>query len=258
MSTVARRAKGVFLPRINIEESIHKDARFDELKVRLGGRFAAMGALVYAWSLAQTYYLKNGGKIPIPEWEKQLLPIDIIDVGLATLCDDFVTMCGVDEQFAWLKQRSESGKRGGLKTQGKSSSDRLVPLSDRQASSSSSFSSSKRNTNTLVRIAPLIGRVYDAYPRKEGKAKGVAILSKLSDADLVLAEKAALNYAEHCRINGRGKNYIMLFKTWCGEWRDWVDHRPEALSEADAWAARKAEDAARSRALDKEIFGNGP
>lgn len=127
------------MARINIEQSLHTDARFDELKVKMGSRFAAMGALIYAWSVAQEYFLINGGKIPLSEWEKQRLPNEIIDVGLATRCDEFVTMSGVEKQFAWLKQRSQAGRKNIEEFNQR----RRTAVNDRTSSYSSSFSKRK-------------------------------------------------------------------------------------------------------------------
>jgi hypothetical protein len=144
------------LARINIEDSIYKDARFFSLLMKLGDPDRAIGALVRAWSVAQEWFLSPEKMVPSAEWEKQKLRPEIIEVGFAERVDGKIRMSGADEQFAWLRQRSESGKRGGLKTQAKSPSDRQATAKRAQASSSSSSSSSSSisDSNSKTKTAP--------------------------------------------------------------------------------------------------------
>jgi hypothetical protein len=99
------------MARINIEESIFKDQRFIKLCIELGSLDLALGCLVRAWALAQKWYLTPDKKIPHEEWKKQSLPDQLISTGLAEVVDGKIWLKGADEQFAWLKQRSEAGRR---------------------------------------------------------------------------------------------------------------------------------------------------
>lgn len=103
------------MARINIEDSLFKDIRFDELKIKLGSVDTALGAMVRAWSLAQKWYLKEETSrlIPISEWKKQRISDHIIEVGLAEIRENRVYVSGSDEQFSWLLQRQIAGKKGG-------------------------------------------------------------------------------------------------------------------------------------------------
>lgn len=101
------------MARINVEDSIYKDIRFIDLIGKLGGLDTALGSMVRAWSLAQKYYLVNGGKIPKPVWKSQRLRDEIISCGLANDDGDFIYINGSKDQFSWLKARSESGKKSG-------------------------------------------------------------------------------------------------------------------------------------------------
>ena len=103
------------MARINIEDSLFKDIRFDELKMKLGSVDTALGAMVRAWSLAQKWYLKEETcrLIPLSEWKKQRISDFIIEVGLAEVRENGVYVAGSDEQFAWLLQRQLAGKKGG-------------------------------------------------------------------------------------------------------------------------------------------------
>lgn len=102
------------MARINIEDSLYQDRRFMDLYIKLKSVDTALGALIRAWSLAQKWYLIGDGTIPIKEWEKQLLPPEIIDCRLAIIEGDTVRVCGSDDQFGWLKQRVAAGRQGGL------------------------------------------------------------------------------------------------------------------------------------------------
>lgn len=103
------------MARINIEESLFKDVRFDDLKMKLGSVDTALGAMVRAWSLAQKWYLKEETSrlIPITEWRKQRISDFIIEVGLAEVRNDGIYVSGSESQFAWLLQRQSAGKKGG-------------------------------------------------------------------------------------------------------------------------------------------------
>jgi len=98
------------MARINIEDSIFKDGRFIELCVATGGsRYTALGALAWLWIEAQEYYLKYGF-IPDHKWIQTGLPEYLITTGWASRVNGGVEACGQEEQFAWLKQKSNSGK----------------------------------------------------------------------------------------------------------------------------------------------------
>lgn len=102
------------LARINIEDALLHDYRFVKLVVKLDGNIEmALGALVRAWILAQAWYLKDDRMIPAEEWRKQQIRDEIITVGLAERVGDKIRVSGADEQFAWLIQRIEAGRKGG-------------------------------------------------------------------------------------------------------------------------------------------------
>lgn len=78
-------------------------------------------------------------------------------------------------------------------------------------------------------------KIYAMYPRKEGKADGIAVLQKTITSlkeyeDLEIATK---NYARRCEIKKTDPDYIKLFSSFIGpaklpkwkEWIDWVDDK---------------------------------
>jgi len=70
-----------------------------------------------------------------------------------------------------------------------------------------------------------IGLLYEKYyPRKEGRTKGVEKLVKeiKNEEDLGLLQIAIKNYAS--KSKGSEKQFIKTFKTFAGEWRDFVDY----------------------------------
>ena len=105
---------GGILARINVEDSLFKDNRFFKLAQKIGGLDAALGAIVRAWSLAQKWYLTPERMIPMSEWRDQEISDLIIDVGLAEKIGEKIRIKGADQQFAWLLQRSDAGKTGGI------------------------------------------------------------------------------------------------------------------------------------------------
>lgn len=108
--------RGNILARINIEDSLFKDNRFYELITLMGDKKRAIGALVEAWSLAQSYVSDHNptGIVPEDEWSKQKISKEIIECGLARKTDKGVEVAGAKEQFSWLRQRQAAAKRGGL------------------------------------------------------------------------------------------------------------------------------------------------
>lgn len=107
------RLRGAFLSRINIEDSLFKDDRFFELAMKLGSKTMALGAFMEACILAQKHYLTtdNDRLVPLTEWERNAILQHVLDAGLAERRDKGIYVSGSDEQFAWLIQRSNAGKK---------------------------------------------------------------------------------------------------------------------------------------------------
>lgn len=105
------------MARINIEDSLYRDNRFLKLVVALDGDVdRALGSLIRAWSLAQKYYLKDDGMIPEEVWCDQGIPNQILECKLAKKINNRIKVAGADDQFKWLRQKSEAGRRGAEKT----------------------------------------------------------------------------------------------------------------------------------------------
>jgi hypothetical protein len=101
------------LARINIEAELFTKKRWTDLVIALGDRDRALGALNWAWIIAQRYYVPKRQPIPKDVWLEEGLRDELIKVGLAEEVDGGVRVCGSEEQFGWLFQRHEAGAKGG-------------------------------------------------------------------------------------------------------------------------------------------------
>ena len=104
------------MPRINIEDSLYLDGRFTELNIILKSKWAALGALIEAWSFAQrSVEIDNPcGLVSVLDWKKRKLCDHIINVGLAEIRGDKIYLCGAQKEFAWLVSTKIKGQKGGL------------------------------------------------------------------------------------------------------------------------------------------------
>jgi hypothetical protein len=97
----------------------------------------------------------------------------------------------------------------------------------------------ERATDSPVLIAPTLrprfdlDALYAAYPRKEGKAKGMSKLRSLvdSDAAYVRHQKAIANLVARIARDGIEPQFIPHFSTWtAGKWLDYADGIPAPVS----------------------------
>lgn len=150
------------MARINIEDDLFKKKGFEKLMLKLGSKRSALGALIEAWMLAQKHYLneENDRLIPFDEWESEEISDEIISCGLAEKKSKGVYIKGSEDQFSWLLQKQEAGKKGGRpknqaenskpsETERLSSESGSNPLTLPLSLSSISFSSSNSNSNNI-------------------------------------------------------------------------------------------------------------
>lgn len=89
-----------------------------------------------------------------------------------------------------------------------------------------------------------LDEIYNAYPKKVGKKKGLDKLKKKirnqEDFDLILS--GAKKYADHCDLNQTDKKYIKHFSTWVNQ-ECWNDEIETEMTDRDilAMALRSAE-----------------
>jgi hypothetical protein len=100
--------------RINIEDRLWGDIRFQNLMIKTGNRHTAKGMILELYTVAQQFWLPSKGQgIPRPAWDEFELPRELIECRLARDDGDFIYVIGSKEQFAWIEQASASGKAGG-------------------------------------------------------------------------------------------------------------------------------------------------
>lgn len=70
-----------------------------------------------------------------------------------------------------------------------------------------------------------LDELYKLYPRKQGKSQGykTALTQCPTLEDMALLEKAIVNYMIHLTKQGTEKEYVLYFKTFMNQWRDWLD-----------------------------------
>lgn len=77
----------------------------------------AKGLLVSAWTLAQHYWLDNRSLIPVEKWNLVKFASCVVASGFAELRDGGIYIKGSEEQFKWLEQKRDAGRKGGLAKQ---------------------------------------------------------------------------------------------------------------------------------------------
>lgn len=233
------------MARINVEDSIYKDPRFIDLIVRSGGCLdRALGIMVRTWTVAQEFYLRPSGMVPLKVWNDRRIPMSVVEAGLAEIVGDFVRVKGDHEQFKWLKQRSDAGRKNIEEfNQRPSTTDDGRPSSSSSSfsfssSDSDSFSNSKTKTrkkpkSAIADVCPFdLESVYQKYPRKEGKGPGLKSLAKQlrCQSDFDSFATAVENYAK--ATAGRDTEHIKMFSSFVGSdrsdypWREWVEYQP--------------------------------
>lgn len=155
------------MPRINIEDSIHADQGYQQL-VEKFGRFQAIGMLYFAWREAQKFWVKGRLAIPLETWKSRGLVPELIDFGLAEITTGGVYMKGSEQQFSWLDQRSDAGKRSGevrkLKSNIKDKSPTVVERS---------LNGRQREGNGSEPLTLTLSQSLTLKEKEEGKSKAV-------------------------------------------------------------------------------------
>lgn len=205
------------MARINIENSIYQDIRFHDLVRLMGGLDAALGALVRGWWLAQSWYLKNNGLIPIDEWNKHKLPSALLESGLAIEKNGHYYMRGSSEQFKWLLDCSNAGKRSAEKraTAVERSFNPRRPLTPTLSLSNKNIDTSPskvvdNNSQMLGVSTPLASNEGDFKYTEEQYTKWVKAYGKVRvDQELPRAESWLAANPRRAK-----KNFARFFNNW--------------------------------------------
>lgn len=99
------------MARINIEDSLFKDKRYERLLIMTGDGRIAKGALVEAFMLAQEFFQNetSDGLIPSDVWNRSDMHESLITSGCAEVREKGIYVMGSKSNFTWLKQKKEAG-----------------------------------------------------------------------------------------------------------------------------------------------------
>lgn len=116
------------MARINIEDSLYIDIRFQDL-IRFCNNDIekALGAFARLLIIGQQYWKKDRSLIPKHIWVSQRLNNGLIEVGLVEEKDHGFYVKGAEEAFAWIFSRTQNGQKGG---KNKSTNDTNVDQND--------------------------------------------------------------------------------------------------------------------------------
>ncbi len=205
-----------------------------------------MGMLVSAFRLAQYWYLKTENNRLIP---KDKLPNNLkllVELGFITLVDNKqianinsdtdtnITgyyVKGSENQFSWLIQRSNAGKSPRLKAKKKISiiDVPLIPVQSRSAplNGSEPLYSLLFTQNKDLIYTPEFDflSLYQLYPRKLGKAKGLLSLKRLIKTQQKYDDvrTAINNYVSFLKKEQVEPKFIKHFPTFINQYTDWLD-----------------------------------
>lgn len=138
------------MARINVEDSIWFDLRFERLSGLLGSKKAAIGELVYLWRVAQEYWRL---KEPIPkELFEQTFSQFLLECGLVEQVENGFYAKGTQKAFSWIAARRSAGRKGGRAKQNQANASKPKQTQASYSYSSSySFSSSKKKKEKEVK-----------------------------------------------------------------------------------------------------------
>jgi uncharacterized phage protein (TIGR02220 family) len=137
------------MPRINIEDSLWSDDRYQELAVLSGSRAMAAGSVLLAIVTAQKHWCPEKRPIPKKEWDRLTLSKEMLQVGLAEEMENSVYLRGSEKHFSWWFSAKEKGRKGGL-AKAASAKHKQDLVQHRLPSSSSSSSSSSSNRKGTI------------------------------------------------------------------------------------------------------------
>lgn len=100
------------MSRINVEDSLFADVRFNLLSQKIGMPMAT-GYFVLICRVAQRYWIDGCQLIPKSVWKMHCFPDEFIQCEIVKEEENGMYLCGSDDQFAWLVAKSNNGKKGG-------------------------------------------------------------------------------------------------------------------------------------------------
>lgn len=99
------------MARINVEDSLFEDPRFELIANEIG-KALAVGNFVLIAKVAQKYWVK-GELIPKEIYKRLKFPKQFVEVGLVIEKDNGLYLRGSEKHFAWYVAKHGNGKKGG-------------------------------------------------------------------------------------------------------------------------------------------------
>lgn len=106
---------GVFVARINIEDSLAHDERMKAV-IRKIGEALAFGEWYRIARCAQRYWTDEKNPIPQSVWEISEFNNIFIQVGIVKKTEGGLYLSGSEEFFSWIISKKENGRKGGVKS----------------------------------------------------------------------------------------------------------------------------------------------
>lgn len=230
------------MARINLDDSIYKQKSFEYLIIKLGSRRMALGALVEAFTLAQDYFLnaETNSLIPVEIWNREGMAPELVESGFAQLKKGGIYVRGSEYQFNWLIQRQRAGIKSGITRlkSGKNNKNkdlsaislpstavngRSTVVNGAEPLTLSLTLSSKKEIIYIPQFA--IEDLYQLYPRKLGKKKGLLTLTQIVKTQQKYddVKTAIINYSAFLKKEQVESKFIKHFPTFINNYTDWLD-----------------------------------
>lgn len=107
------RGQELRMPRINIDDTLRNDPRFEALCQELG-KPMAYGTLICLWDLGMAYWRQSKSLIPHHIFNSLQNASHLLRLGFVELRDGFVYCRGAEEKWKFILSHSENGKKGGV------------------------------------------------------------------------------------------------------------------------------------------------
>lgn len=236
------------MARINVDTELWNDPRFEKLRDKLGSKATAIGTLVILWEIGQQYWRKKKQLIPKNIFDLFEFKSEILQSGFAIEKGDGIYCHGAEERWEYLHTPSELGKLSArarvqkygsavpfnASNQAQKPNGRSESFGERpEPSSSSSSSSSKRSktycTTDVVQELDFLS-IYEKYPRKLGKKRGLELCKKLVKTPEAFErlKKAVENYTLLTKSDKTEERFVKHFSSFVRVWEDYAEIVPRA------------------------------
>lgn len=193
------------MARINVEDDLFGDFRFENLVEKLGDLEKAIGKMVRLWKVAQKYWVPHKNLIPHEVFERGPWQT-VLEVGLATKRETGYYVSGSEHQFQWLIQCALAGKKSGENRRVRAAERGINDLQGTTVERTLNGPSTRVEPLTLT-LTPTLTHISDTtYPHPtESRDKTITLANIWNQNCGTLARVSALNKQRRAAINARLK-----------------------------------------------------